>query len=856
MDMEEGSKLRFRVGHVTVPANAAERVRRHLGDGPELASACRIEFERLVAEEDHDQLLELLDVVREHNDHHRVYSIHKLAALLLTSVTASPSQGLAWTRSFDVVPDALLPLLEDEPAEPELLNLLGMAYYELGDSETAHHLFTTVTAIEPEHATARSNLEACEHRQRPGTRVQQLPPQMTARSRAQAARAIDVSSRARVLGPATISLCMIVKDEEEMLPGCLAAVSGHVDEMIVVDTGSSDRTRQIARDHGATLIEYPWTGSFSEARNVSLDAASSEWVIYLDADEHVVDDDARHLHAIARKRWLEGVHLVETNFTGLEDMGGQTTHLALRMFRNRPEYRFEGIVHEQKLRRFPTYLPERFQTSPVRVNHYGYLKQRIEERDKRRRNLTLLLEQRASEPANAFVEFNIGSEYSAMNDWRAARAHLERALELARDDRSDWHSAQFAPLMVSRLVTARRTTGDLEGALELIAEGLGWWPDFTDIVFERALIHRDRREWDAARTDAERCLELGDAPARYVAMQGKGSHQARMLLAGILSDEGDHTAAAEELTETLRSCPDFLPIVLDLTRQLLHTKPAIDVIAEIERLLGPRPRHRAWLLVATALAEHGERAHACRVFEHVLEQAPADIAAIIGLAESALAIGDTERAVRTLQRVDPLDPMADLAARSEFLALVVAGRLDELARPLATIAASDRIPTGEKAAYTAWRARLIGEAALLPAGADAASQIMRNLEALARLTVLGADADGTISHVGVAASEAFEALEPLLAHAVPDERDRLLLLGNMYLRLQFPDMAGEQFMRCTERHGPAAETLTGLGKVATMKEMWEDAAVFLSESLQLDPAQRDAQTLLGLIRERERSGGA
>ena len=85
---------------------------------------------------------------------------------------------------------------------------------------------------------------------------------------------------------------MIVKNEEEMLPGCLEAVRDAVDEMVIVDTGSSDRTVEIAESFGAKVVHFPWNGSFADARNCSLDHATGDWVLYLDADEHLVPEDA------------------------------------------------------------------------------------------------------------------------------------------------------------------------------------------------------------------------------------------------------------------------------------------------------------------------------------------------------------------------------------------------------------------------------------------------------------------------------------------------------------------------------------------------------------------------------------
>ena len=212
--------------------------------------------------------------------------------------------------------------------------------------------------------------------------------------------------RARPVTGMTLSLVMIVKDEQEMLPGCLEAVKDAVDEMIVVDTGSSDRTVEIARSFGATVIDFPWNGSFADARNVSIDNASCDWVMYLDADEHMIPQDAPKLRALLARTWREAFYLVETNYTGGDESGDAVTHHALRLWRRRPQYRFEGRIHEQKSHTMPTYLPERFETSTVRMRHYGYLRSRITAKDKSRRNIELL-EVESRENPSPFNQYNL-----------------------------------------------------------------------------------------------------------------------------------------------------------------------------------------------------------------------------------------------------------------------------------------------------------------------------------------------------------------------------------------------------------------------------------------------------------------
>ena len=97
-----------------------------------------------------------------------------------------------------------------------------------------------------------------------------------------------------------ISLCMIVRDEEECLPRCLESARGIVDEIIVVDTGSTDRTVGIALAFGAKVVSFPWSGDFSEARNRGLDLATCEWILALDADEELPEETRANLRPVAK----------------------------------------------------------------------------------------------------------------------------------------------------------------------------------------------------------------------------------------------------------------------------------------------------------------------------------------------------------------------------------------------------------------------------------------------------------------------------------------------------------------------------------------------------------------------------
>jgi glycosyltransferase involved in cell wall biosynthesis len=247
-------------------------------------------------------------------------------------------------------------------------------------------------------------------------------------SPAQAAENINQLNRKRaaMAGP-FISLCMIVKNEELRLPRCLESVRGLVDEYVIVDTGSTDRTKEIAKSFGAKVLSFAWSDDFSEARNESLRHAKGDWIIFLDADETLNrSGESDCLKKAASAPGIDAYYVPilnpDTNHGSESTVGS-----AVRFFRKYPGIRFAGRVHES-VDRFLSGVGARAARSTFIIEHYGYGLDRDIVRKKYERNLNLLEKELEENPSDANVRYHLGLTCMALERDKEALEAFERAL--------------------------------------------------------------------------------------------------------------------------------------------------------------------------------------------------------------------------------------------------------------------------------------------------------------------------------------------------------------------------------------------------------------------------------------------
>ena len=762
---------------------------------------------------DLDGFARLAAETAEHEDAQQGYS--DLVAILEAGLTAVGEQRAQRVSLLVAVAEAALTALERQPAEPIVLNYAGVACYELWILDAARDLFRAARRLDPALPHLERNLSEVGRRKR-GPRPARP---MHAAAPALARRAASVARRATPARGMTISLCMIVRNEEQMLARCLTSIAGGVDEMVIVDTGSTDATIEIARRFGARVIEFPWTGSFAEARNVSLEAATGDWLIFLDADEVLADGDAARLREYAGHTWREGLFLAECSYTGELGDGTAINHLALRMFRNRPEHRFTGRIHEQIYSALPTEAPGRIGTTSLRVDHYGYLGDVKRGKEKFQRNVELLRRQEAEHGASAFLHYNLGTEYGGTGDFSAAAQHFASAWSMMERD-GTLESSQFGPQVVSGLVRALRAGRLLDDAEARAEAGLDIFTDFTDLVWEQGACALLRGRHDASRALFERCLELGDAPARYAGQAGVGTYLARTALASIFLD---HEDAPERAREQLRWCLEHHPSYLGsaapyVTAGLRCGEAPGRLIADLDAAYGGLTagvRHA----IASALRRCGETANAAEQYRQLVEAEPDGVHADLAraaLAELCLAAGELSEAAALAAAVQDDSARGALACRIETCARMALGDAEGAAGALARAAAVG-LPEAEETMFAAWVA--------LAAGQPIASLPVASVPLLATLMEI---------LLGAGAMDAFGQLRELLAASQLPVRDRRQLLAEAQLRHGHLAEAAIEWMEvCSEN--PDAPALLGLAEVALRQAMPADALTFATAALELDP---------------------
>lgn len=222
-----------------------------------------------------------------------------------------------------------------------------------------------------------------------------------------------------------LSICLIVRDEVKHLGRCLDSVAGIADEVVVVDTGSTDGTVAVARERSAEVFHYEWQDDFARARNYAKTKATGDWILQIDADEELFVEDRTGIRPlIATDDCDVALVAIHNRSSSVFGENVPSVHYLPRLFKNRGDIFYKYPIHENL-----TYTG-RARTSDVRLLHHGYNGDADFLAEKRRRNAKVLQNSLAADPDNPSIHFYLSGHYLADEDFEQASMHAERAVTL------------------------------------------------------------------------------------------------------------------------------------------------------------------------------------------------------------------------------------------------------------------------------------------------------------------------------------------------------------------------------------------------------------------------------------------
>ena len=282
-----------------------------------------------------------------------------------------------------------------------------------------------------------------------------------------------------------ISLCMIVKNEEELLAKCLESVKEQVDEIVIVDTGSTDRTVEIARFYGAKIYFHSWEGDFSKHRNQSIGYANKEWILILDADEVVDKESARYLREVLNEKKADSLYLpVRSAY----DKGrGEAVHNSIRLFRNNGRIRYEGKVHNQLVGEQSSIV------YPVIVFHEGYNLTEQKSHQKFLRTTALLKKEIEERPDHPRGYHYLAASYLSEDMLPEALDFSRKAIALAEKHSYSDHLYLWSHFIAG---ISSLKMGRMEEAEKLALRALVMNPKHLDSHYLLVFIRFNQNRWE------------------------------------------------------------------------------------------------------------------------------------------------------------------------------------------------------------------------------------------------------------------------------------------------------------------------------------------------------------------------
>lgn len=313
--------------------------------------------------------------------------------------------------------------------------------------------------------------------------------------------------------PNTVSACLIVKNEQDVIETCLKSLVNVVDEIIIVDTGSTDKTIEIAKKYTDKIFNFQWDNDFSKARNRSLEEASGEWILLIDADEELTNITKEELKTLITKEDIATYYVLERS------LKENQIYYLLRLFRNVKEIFFKGIIHEQITEGLSEYCKNnnlKGTISPIIIIHHD---QKRESKNKDDRNIELL-RKTLSDPSIKDINFVyyciklavqiLSKTHIHFDELKEVKELFDTVYKILKEQNFISNLSNF-PTLISFAVnysSILETFKDFNKSMEITDFALKYFPTELKLNFKKAALHNYQKEYLKALEHIKKCIYL------------------------------------------------------------------------------------------------------------------------------------------------------------------------------------------------------------------------------------------------------------------------------------------------------------------------------------------------------------
>ena len=381
-----------------------------------------------------------------------------------------------------------------------------------------------------------------------------------------------------------LSLCMIVKNEEENIKECLDRALEYVDEAIIVDTGSTDNTRNILKDYEkldkVTVIDYVWDNDFSKARNKSLENAKGDYILILDADERIFCDRLK-----LEEYLLQSNELVYTIaiYNIYENQEMVVSNGMLRLYKNQNPF-YYGAIHEQLEIDGKKRLGAAIDDKICKLYHFGYSKNAFKVKGKQKRNMDIINAEIERDPKKPFNWYNKGVMEMIAGNLDVAIDDFIKAHELCNGDRMVYHE-DLVIRMIQCMLMQKKYGQVIDFINNLVND-----PDINkmpDIYYYMGICFKEIKKYELAIKNFRRAIENGDT-TKGISKFGSGSYLSMLEWANILKINKKFEQSIEKYKEAVFHHNNINNQGFNELKQLLLQKNRIDELEEVEKRLSTK----------------------------------------------------------------------------------------------------------------------------------------------------------------------------------------------------------------------------------------------------------------------------